>query len=174
MQLRKWLGSNNKAYSKYLNSLDHVSLSNLTPMPSRSISDSSRIIVNNHLYHDKLLLISNHMTLVPKNAESIRPAAPPENSRAASVPTTPKDVEEFRQTIGNSNIDIFTYNEMKLTTKNFRPDQILGEGGFGIVYKGVIDENVRPDYKSTMVAVKQLDPEGIQGDREWLVTILSD
>lgn len=112
--------------------------------------------------------------LVPKNAEPIRPAAPPEISRPASVPTTPKDVEEFRQTTGNSNIDIFTYNEMKLTTKNFRPDQILGEGGFGIVYKGVIDENVRPDYKSTMVAVKQLDPEGIQGDREWLVTILSN
>lgn len=63
---------------------------------------------------------------------------------------------------------------MKLTTKNFRPDQILGEGGFGIVYKGVIDENVRPGYKSTAVAVKQLDPEGIQGDREWLVMIFSN
>ncbi|XXG57561.1 hypothetical protein AAC387_Pa04g0014 [Persea americana] len=106
-----------------------------------------------------------------KRPEPIRPAAPPEISRPASVPTTPKDVEEFRQTTGNSNIDIFTYNEMKLTTKNFRPDQILGEGGFGIVYKGVIDENVRPDYKSTMVAVKQLDPEGIQGDREWLAEV---
>uniref|UniRef100_A0A165ZQ96 Protein kinase domain-containing protein n=1 Tax=Daucus carota subsp. sativus TaxID=79200 RepID=A0A165ZQ96_DAUCS len=58
---------------------------------------------------------------------------------------------------------------MRLATKRFRPDQVLGEGGFGIVYKGVIDENVRPGYVKTEVAIKELDPEGIQGDREWLV-----
>ncbi|XP_058068552.1 probable serine/threonine-protein kinase PBL17 [Magnolia sinica] len=91
-------------------------------------------------------------------------------SNAVSVPATPKDVEDFRQSAGY-NVDIFTYNELKLTTKNFRPDQILGEGGFGIVYKGVIDENVRPGYKSTLVAVKELDPEGFQGDREWLAEV---
>ena len=53
----------------------------------------------------------------------------------------------------NSNLDLFTYEEMKLATKHFRPDQVLGEGGFGIVYKGVIDGNVRPGYKTTRVAI---------------------
>ncbi|KAL8127564.1 putative serine/threonine-protein kinase PBL17 isoform X2 [Apium graveolens] len=60
---------------------------------------------------------------------------------------------------------------MRLATKRFRPDQVLGEGGFGIVYKGVIDENVRPGYIKTEVAIKELDPEGIQGDREWLAEV---
>ncbi|XP_010245739.1 PREDICTED: serine/threonine-protein kinase At5g01020 isoform X3 [Nelumbo nucifera] len=60
---------------------------------------------------------------------------------------------------------------MRLATKNFRPDQILGEGGFGIVYKGILDENVRPGYKSTQVAIKELNPDGFQGDREWLAEV---
>uniref|UniRef100_UPI004063C3EA putative serine/threonine-protein kinase PBL17 n=1 Tax=Tasmannia lanceolata TaxID=3420 RepID=UPI004063C3EA len=94
-----------------------------------------------------------------------------EISNSSSVPTTPKDVEEFRQNSGYHNVDNFTYSEMRLATKNFRPDQILGEGGFGIVYKGLIDENVRPGYEFTLVAVKELDREGFQGDREWLAEV---
>lgn len=85
----------------------------------------------------------------------------------------PKNVRDLRQSPGNSDLDIFTYEEMKLGTKHFRPDQVLGEGGFGRVYKGVIDEHVRPGYITTRVAIKELDPEGLQGDREWLVIFCS-
>ncbi|KAI3725172.1 hypothetical protein L1987_64950 [Smallanthus sonchifolius] len=60
---------------------------------------------------------------------------------------------------------------MRIATKLFKSDQILGEGGFGIVYKGVIDENVRIGYSKIHVAIKELDPEGIQGDREWLIAL---
>ncbi|CAA7395418.1 unnamed protein product [Spirodela intermedia] len=80
-------------------------------------------------------------------------------------------MEEFRQKAGNGNVHVFTYDEMRVATRNFRPDQILGEGGFGIVYKGVLDENVRPCFKYTLVAVKELNPEGFQGDREWLAEV---
>ncbi|WOG90991.1 hypothetical protein DCAR_0310239 [Daucus carota subsp. sativus] len=90
---------------------------------------------------------------------------------ASSIVVIPRDVKALRQNPGNSNLDIFTYEEMRLATKRFRPDQVLGEGGFGIVYKGVIDENVRPGYVKTEVAIKELDPEGIQGDREWLAEV---
>ncbi|KAD2394154.1 hypothetical protein E3N88_41131 [Mikania micrantha] len=82
-----------------------------------------------------------------------------------------KDVKDLRQNPGYSNLDIFTYDEMRMATKLFRPDQVLGEGGFGVVYKGVIDEHVRPGYAKIEVAVKELDPEGIQGDREWLAEV---
>lgn len=85
----------------------------------------------------------------------------------------PKNVKDLRLSPGNGDLDIFTYEEMKLATKHFRPDQVLGEGGFGIVYKGVIDESVRPGYKTTQIAVKVLDPESLQGDREWLVSFFS-
>lgn len=84
---------------------------------------------------------------------------------------TPKDVKELRQHPEYSKVDVFTFEEMKLATKHFRPDLILGEGGFGVVYRGVIDENVRPGYKTTEVAIKQLNPNGFQGDREWLVLL---
>lgn len=90
------------------------------------------------------------------------------------TPVPPKkNVNDLRQNPGYSNVDIFTYNEMKLATKFFRPDYILGEGGFGVVYKGVIDENVRPGYKTTFVAIKELNRGGYQGDREWLVFFIS-
>lgn len=87
----------------------------------------------------------------------------------AGMPLASKNVKDLRQSPGYSNVDIFTYEEMRLATKQFRPDLILGEGGFGIVYKGTIDETVRPGYQTVQVAVKELNREGFQGDREWLV-----
>lgn len=63
----------------------------------------------------------------------------------------------------------FTLYELETITKSFRGDYILGEGGFGTVYKGYIDENVRVGLKSLPVAVKVLNKEGLQGHREWLV-----
>lgn len=90
---------------------------------------------------------------------------------ARMIPLVPKNIKDLRQNPGYGNVDIFTYAEMKLATKHFRSDQILGEGGFGIVYKGVLDEHVRPGYKSTQVAIKVLNPDGLQGDREWLAEV---
>ncbi|KAJ0240942.1 Serine-threonine/tyrosine-protein kinase [Hirschfeldia incana] len=89
----------------------------------------------------------------------------------SGLPLAPKNIKDLQSNPGYENVDIFTYEEMKLATKQFRPDFILGEGGFGVVYKGVIDESVRPGYKSTKVAIKELNPEGFQGDREWLAEV---
>lgn len=55
----------------------------------------------------------------------------------------------------------FTFNDLKSATKKFCPDSLIGQGGFGYVYKGRIEEMV--------VAVKKLKPEGFQGHKEWLV-----
>lgn len=46
----------------------------------------------------------------------------------------------------------------------------VGSGGFGPVYKGYIDEKLRPGLKAQYVAVKSLDLDGSQGHREWLVS----
>lgn len=86
------------------------------------------------------------------------------------TPLSPMNIKELRQSPCYRDVDIFAYDELRLATKHFRPDLILGEGGFGVVYKGIIDENVRPGYKTTQVAIKELNREGFQGDREWLVT----
>ncbi|KAM7473488.1 hypothetical protein LguiB_020731 [Lonicera macranthoides] len=105
-----------------------------------------------------------------KSNSATLPAKSP-SSNGSTIMVINKNVKDLRQNPGNSDLDIFTYEEMQLSTKHFRPDQVLGEGGFGIVYRGVIDENVRLGYKKTQVAIKELDPEGIQGDREWLAEV---
>ncbi|KAF5742929.1 Kinase superfamily protein isoform 1 [Tripterygium wilfordii] len=94
-----------------------------------------------------------------------------QNQSPVRTPLVPKNVTDLRQNPGYSNVDNFTYEEMTLATKRFRPDYILGEGGFGVVYRGAIDESVRPGYKTTKVAIKVLDPDGFQGDREWLAEV---
>lgn len=90
-------------------------------------------------------------------------------SNAESVPSTPKIEEELKIA---SQLRKFSYNELKLATRNFRPDSLLGEGGFGCVFKGWVNENgstpVKPGTGLT-VAVKTLNHDGLQGHREWLV-----
>ncbi|GAB4839727.1 Serine/threonine-protein kinase pbs1 [Ancistrocladus abbreviatus] len=59
----------------------------------------------------------------------------------------------------------FSFRELAAATSNFRPECFIGEGGFGRVYKGQL-ENAK------VVAVKQLDRNGLQGNREFLVEVL--
>ena len=78
--------------------------------------------------------------------------------------------EDSRNNVGlYTDVIAFTLYELETITKSFRSEYILGEGGFGTVYKGYIDENVRVGLKSLPVAVKVLNKEGLQGHREWLV-----
>ncbi|RRT58724.1 hypothetical protein B296_00019010 [Ensete ventricosum] len=88
-------------------------------------------------------------------------------SDAARLPPK-QDAIDLQQIAGYSNLQTFTYGELRLATDNFRPDKILGQGGFGLVYKGAIDDNVRPGLDHTPVAVKELNPRGFQGHKEWL------
>ena len=52
------------------------------------------------------------------------------------------------------------------------PSNFLSEGGFVPVHKGFFDDNPRPGLKALSVAVKNLDLDGLQGHKEWLVYIL--
>ncbi|XP_062217971.1 probable serine/threonine-protein kinase PIX13 [Phragmites australis] len=68
------------------------------------------------------------------------------------------------------NLRTFTFIELRAATKNFRPDSVLGEGGFGRVYKGWVDEKTMNPARSgtgMVVAVKKLNSESMQGYEEW-------
>jgi len=67
---------------------------------------------------------------------------------------------------GNITANIFSYRELCVATSNFNPENMLGEGGFGRVYSGNIEGT------NQVVAVKQLDRNGFQGNREFLVEVL--
>ena len=74
--------------------------------------------------------------------------------------------------LSSSNLKAFTFSELKSATRNFRSDGLLGEGGFGYVYKGWIDEQSLAPSKpgsGMVVAIKKLKSEGFQGHKEWLV-----
>ncbi|KAE8655375.1 putative receptor-like protein kinase [Hibiscus syriacus] len=69
-------------------------------------------------------------------------------------------------------LHVFTLKELELVTHMFSKSNHLGEGGFGPVYKGFIDENLRPGLKAQSVAVKVLNLDGTQGKREWLAEVI--
>ncbi|CAI5472909.1 unnamed protein product [Closterium sp. Yama58-4] len=60
----------------------------------------------------------------------------------------------------------FTFRELERATGGFSEKNFIGEGGFGRVYKGWLEST------GQVVAVKQLDRNGVQGNREFLVEVL--
>ncbi|PQQ12647.1 putative serine/threonine-protein kinase PBL21 [Prunus yedoensis var. nudiflora] len=59
----------------------------------------------------------------------------------------------------------FTFRELAAATKGFREVNLIGEGGFGRVYKGRLDAG-------QVVAIKQLNHDGLQGFQEFIVEVL--
>ncbi|XP_042753578.1 probable receptor-like protein kinase At5g59700 [Lactuca sativa] len=67
-------------------------------------------------------------------------------------------------------LKMFTFSELRSATRNFRPDMLVGEGGFGRVYKGWLDSVTFVPRKAGVglaVAIKRLNPESGQGFSEW-------
>jgi hypothetical protein len=116
-----------------------------------------------------LLLVEKSSVNEKSKKEKIAPPGSSTTSNAESVPSTPKFSEELKV---SSHLRKFTFIELKMATRNFRPESLLGEGGFGCVFKGWIEENgtapVKPGTGLT-VAVKTLNHDGLQGHKEWLV-----
>ncbi|KAL6883596.1 hypothetical protein ACP4OV_011010 [Aristida adscensionis] len=76
--------------------------------------------------------------------------------------------------LASPNLKAFPFSDLKNSTRNFRPDSLLGEGGFGYVYKGWIDvQTLAPSKPGSgmVVAIKKLKPEGFQGHKEWLTEV---
>ncbi|XP_018732433.2 L-type lectin-domain containing receptor kinase IV.1 [Eucalyptus grandis] len=61
----------------------------------------------------------------------------------------------------------FKYKDLYVATKGFRDEELLGTGGFGRVYRGVL-----PTMK-TEIAVKRISHESRQGMREFIAEIIS-
>uniref|UniRef100_A0A0E0P6Y0 non-specific serine/threonine protein kinase n=1 Tax=Oryza rufipogon TaxID=4529 RepID=A0A0E0P6Y0_ORYRU len=70
--------------------------------------------------------------------------------------------EELYYLVGQP--DVFNYAELKLATDNFSSQNILGEGGFGPVYKGKLHDK-------RVIAVKQLSQSSHQGASEFVTEV---
>ncbi|CAA6664223.1 unnamed protein product [Spirodela intermedia] len=80
--------------------------------------------------------------------------------------------EDLSLSLVGADLHVFTLAELKTVTQHFSSGHLIGEGGFGPVYKGFVDEKLRPGLKAQQVAVKLLDKEGHQGHREWLAEVI--
>ncbi|KVI09875.1 L-type lectin-domain containing receptor kinase S.4-like [Cynara cardunculus var. scolymus] len=72
------------------------------------------------------------------------------------------EIEEWELDLGPHR---YSYKELKEATKGFRDEELLGFGGFGSVYKGIL-----PNSK-TLVAVKRISNESKQGMRAFVSEI---
>lgn len=59
---------------------------------------------------------------------------------------------------------VFTYRELEVATQGFKEDNVIGEGGFGMVYRAALADG-------TLAAVKVLNRQGRQGEREFRVEV---
>ncbi|KAI3750575.1 hypothetical protein L2E82_21240 [Cichorium intybus] len=58
----------------------------------------------------------------------------------------------------------FTFREMAIATESFSNSSLVGRGGYGKVYKGVLWDN-------TLVAIKRAEEGSLQGEKEFLTEI---
>ncbi|KAI3887046.1 hypothetical protein MKX03_025620 [Papaver bracteatum] len=95
-------------------------------------------------------------------------------SEFSSTPGSPLSLSanDISNSLLGSNLHIFTLQELQKITNNFSSSNFLGEGGFGAVHKGFIDDKMKPGLKAQPIAVKRLDLEGLQGHREWLAEVI--
>ncbi|RWW15106.1 hypothetical protein GW17_00021070 [Ensete ventricosum] len=135
-------------------------------VPSRAKVDNSISSATTHC--GKLTRIDYHKhywLIAPLASGSTTSSNAESNSSASKVGEELKVSSQLRK---------FTFSDLKSATRNFRPESLLGEGGFGCVFKGWIEENgtapVKPGTGLT-VAVKTLNHDGLQGHREWLAEV---
>ncbi|KAI3449882.1 hypothetical protein Pfo_006547 [Paulownia fortunei] len=103
----------------------------------------------------------------PRPHHRAQPLQQPPNEHPTKTTAEATNNRATNKEGGDNNIaaQTFTFRELASATKNFRQEYMLGEGGFGRVYKGRLNTD-------QMVAVKQLDRNGLQGNREFLVEVL--
>ncbi|ESW11096.1 hypothetical protein PHAVU_008G001400 [Phaseolus vulgaris] len=106
--------------------------------------------------------LPSQISKLPSGADKLRSRSNGGSKRELAPPNT----KEGHGAAGQIAAQTFTFRELATATKNFRPDSFVGEGGFGRVYKG------RLETTGQIVAVKQLDKNGLQGNREFLVEVL--
>uniref|UniRef100_A0A0E0APP7 non-specific serine/threonine protein kinase n=1 Tax=Oryza glumipatula TaxID=40148 RepID=A0A0E0APP7_9ORYZ len=141
-----------------------------------------------------------------KSPPQIPPASERDNPPNLASSTVMKQDQDSFQLAANEDILVsngssenrriaartFAFRELAAATSYFRADCLLGEGGFGRVYKGYLEtvDQASNLYSAscyhtanfclikleslqlTVVAIKQLDRNGLQGNREFLVEVL--
>ncbi|MED6156105.1 hypothetical protein PIB30_011566 [Stylosanthes scabra] len=115
---------------------------------------------------------SNNKVVATKGNTSTRSGSNRVSVTDLSFPSATTLSEDLSISLAGTNLYVFSLAELKIITQSFSSSNFLGEGGFGPVHKGFIDDKVRPGLKAQPVAVKLLDLDGTQGHKEWLTEVV--
>ncbi|KAK8550716.1 hypothetical protein V6N13_119223 [Hibiscus sabdariffa] len=117
-----------------------------------------------------------HSKTKPESTSSTRKS--PHNSLdkhfVAHKPCTPVSSNLKVASSISTNLKSFSFSDLKNASKKFHSETLIGEGGFGCVFKGWIDENTFAPTKpgaGIVVAIKRLKAESFQGHKEWLAEV---
>ncbi|XP_076921686.1 putative serine/threonine-protein kinase PBL11 [Bidens hawaiensis] len=95
------------------------------------------------------------------------------NSKGNNIFSETKEVPaDFQSSIPS--VKEFGFDDLKISTRDFSPDLLLGEGGFGKVYLGWVDKNTLAPSKEGVgiaVAIKRLNQQSVHGHKEWLAEV---
>ncbi|KAL8115658.1 hypothetical protein AgCh_022235 [Apium graveolens] len=124
------------------------------------------------LFLSHVILRTSCMFLETVNATANDNEKKEVSKKAVSQPVVVQQLDTNQNFDGHGDMEEikakpFTFAEMEYATENFNPDYFLGEGGFGKVFKGKLRDS------DQVVAIKQLDRNGIQGIREFVVEVMT-
>ncbi|CAN0878276.1 DEAD-box ATP-dependent RNA helicase 24 [Linum grandiflorum] len=151
-----------------------VAISSPPQAPAHPSSNSTSATISNRSKHSYTLLILIFvgsavvivtvlcMLLVCSRLSRRRKTEPP--TEEPEKPRTTYAVPIAGSIPHPSSTRFLSYEELREATGNFSTASILGEGGFGRVFKGVLSDG-------TAVAIKRLTCGGQQGDKEFLVEV---
>ncbi|KAG2324331.1 hypothetical protein Bca52824_007059 [Brassica carinata] len=104
-----------------------------------------------------------------KHQEKTRSVDSPPSKRMEKLGVGRKGVPPSGKIVTPS-LKMFSLVDLKTATKNFRPESMIGEGGFGQVFKGWLEEKTLAPSRAGVgipVAVKKSNPDSAQGLHEW-------
>ncbi|KAK9125610.1 hypothetical protein Scep_014456 [Stephania cephalantha] len=120
----------------------------------------------------KLFDMVMHIVII---LESPKDRSPPleEEKIFTKLPSNPKEVEDLLGDSASNLLIAFSFNELKIITEDFKQEHVLGGGGFGSVYKGIVTKDSRAGIEPLHVAVKvHAGDTSFQGHREWLAEVI--
>ena len=79
-----------------------------------------------------------------------------DNESKAGVPNA--------QVADQKGLQVFTFKQLNSATGGFSKSNVVGHGGFGLVYRGVLSDGRK-------VAIKLMDQAGKQGEEEFKVEV---